>query len=201
MHHCILLPTASRRIYHTHRKKETSQTHYRLAQVRYPPMVQGNPPAPSGRTRDTTHRRQRYHLHRKHKERNKRGSGAPRSNRGHPVPSCGTGPTTTQHQATAPHMSDQHRRSPSKTADPSLRQGYHNGSSVGSNMRRTTEPGILDTPGFLPQPTSRGSHGVETSRRVIGHHHESGPVDFPHLHDLHPCPNWGTRQGIGMENV
>ena len=26
-------------------------------------------------------------------------------------------------------------------------------------------------------------------------------MDIPHLHDIHPCPNWGTCKGIGMENV
>jgi hypothetical protein len=64
--------------------------------------------------------------------------------------------------------------------------------------------GLLDrgyTTGILPHPTSRGSHGVETSRRVLRHYHESGPLDIPHLHDLHPCPNWCTCQGTGMENV
>ena len=48
---------------------------------------------------------------------------------------------------------------------------------------------------------SRGSHGIKASGGVIGYHHEGRPMDLPHVHDIHPGTNWGTRQGPGMEDV
>ena len=71
MHHCVLLPTASWRIYHILNQTETLQTHYCPVEVQHPPMVQGDSPGPIGRACNTTYRRQRNHLHRKYKKCNK----------------------------------------------------------------------------------------------------------------------------------
>ena len=115
--------------------------------------------------------------------------------------SCGASLTNSQHQNRLPHLPNQHRLPHHKTANPSLGQGHHNGCTVGGDSRRAPDTRIHNKPGIITQLASRGSHGSEASGGVIGYYHEGRPMDIPHVHDIHPGPNRGTRQRPGMENV